>query len=30
MELLCDPKGDRMVNTYKPPPHKPLYNHLIW
>ena len=30
MEPLSDPKGDRAVKTVKPPPHRPLYRHLIW
>ena len=30
MEPLLDPKGDRFVKSVKPPPHRPLYKHLIW
>jgi serine/threonine-protein phosphatase 2B catalytic subunit len=30
MDLLPDPKKDRMVKHLKPPPHKPLNGKLLW
>ena len=30
MELLKDPKNDRVVKSVKPPPSKPLSPKLLW
>ena len=30
MEPLSDPKNDRTINSFPPPPHKPLNSELMF